>query len=194
MDANGRWLSFDATGLYGVAPLSFDWRARMKVMLGMWVVARDGHAEGVGWGGAKLWGIRGVGQRSGPDVLVMQVIRNIAELAWAPELAEWEPALSWVDAGAAAFEIETQAAGRGVSVRFDIDARGEVSSARSGARPYAVPDGFETSPWRCDFSDHRDFGGVRLPARAVATYEFDDEPWEYLRAEVTSVEREPPTT
>ena len=52
-----------------------------------------------------------------------------------------------------------------------------------------MPGGFEDAPWRYDLSDHREIDGVRVPASVVATYLLPDEPWEYLRAEVTGMER-----
>ena len=106
MDADGRWLSFTGTGTYEARPLSYDWRARLRLMLGVWALVRDGYAGDEGWGGAWLYGIKSMGQRTGPEVLVTQVIRNLAELAWVPDLARAEPTLRWSDAGERAFEIE----------------------------------------------------------------------------------------
>lgn len=189
MESGERWLDFKSEGTYRPRPLAFEWRARLKVMFGIWVIASDGHAEGEGWGGAKLWGLRNIGGRSGPEVLATQLIRNIAELAWLPDVATADPALAWHDAGDDAFEISAPAAGRKVVVRFDVDEAGDVVRALCPARPYDVPEGFEDAPWHYDFSGHRDFDGQRIPALVVATYDLPDEPWEYLRAEVTSIER-----
>ena len=189
MEANERWLTFRSEGTYRARPLAFEWRARLGVMLGIWVIATDGHADGEGWGGAKLWGLKTIGDKSGPEVLATQLIRNIAELAWLPDMAAADPALRWVEVGQDAFEIRADAAGREVVVRFDVDEGGDVVRASSPARPYDVPGGFEDAPWHCDFDDHRDFDGVRIPAAIVATYDFEEGPWEYLRAEVTSIER-----
>ena len=36
---------------------------------------------------------------------------------------------------------------------------------------------------------HREFGGIRMPSAAVATYERSDGSWEYFRGQVTSVTR-----
>ena len=185
MESNGRWLSFKATATYQAAPLAYEWRARLSVMLGIWVDATDGHADGVGWGGAKLWGIKAMGRRSGPEVLATQLIRNIAELAWLPDLTLAAAELSWVDAGDDAFLIHADALGRRVEVRFDVDAEGDIVRASSPARPFDVPEGFEDAPWHCDFSDHRDIGGVRIPKSVVATFDFVEDPWEYFRAEVS---------
>ncbi len=191
MEANGRWLDFTAAGTYQSRPLAFEWRARLAVMLGIWVIATDGHADGDGWGGAKLWGLKSTGGRSGPDVHAMQLIRHIAELAWLPDLATADPGLRWSGAGDDAFDIRADAAEREVVVRFDLDNEGDIVRASSPARPYDVPEGYEDAPWRCDFSDHRDLGGIRVPGSVTATYELPDEPWEYLRAEVSDIERTP---
>lgn len=189
MEANERWLEFSAEGTYRARPLEFEWRARLSVMLGIWVIATDGQAHGDGWGRARLWGLKSMGARSGPDVHALQLIRNIAELAWLPELALADPALRWSDAGEEAFEIGADATARTVSVRFDVDEAGDIRRASCTARPHDVPEGFEDAPWHCDFSDHADFDGVRLPATVVATYDFPDDPWQYFRAEVTGLER-----
>ncbi|MFV2062131.1 MAG: DUF6544 family protein [Chloroflexota bacterium] len=190
MDADGKWLSFTATGTLEARPLLYDWRARLRLRLGVWMLAKDGYSGDEGWTGAWLYGIKSLGQRSGPGVLLMQVIRNLAELAWVPDLAKGEPSLEWVDTGQDAFEIRTRAGKRKVAVRFDVDAHGDIIRASSPSRPYASPDGPAEAPWRCDFAEPREFGGVRIPSTVVATYERGDGPWEYFRGEVTSVDRQ----
>lgn len=189
MDADGRWVTFTATGTYEAKPLSYDWRARLKVMTLLWVLAKDGYRDDEGWGGAWIYGIKSAGKRSGPDVLAMQMIRNLAELVRVPDLARDEPSLEWKDAGKNAFEIGRDAAGRKVSVRFELDDLGDVVHA-SSTRPHDVPEGYADAPWRCDFAEPREFDGVRVPAAMTATYDFDDGPWEYFRSEVTSIDRQ----
>lgn len=193
LESGDRWLRFRSEATYRPSPMAFEWRARLKVMLGLWVIATDGHAHGDGWGGAKLWGLKSIGGKSGPAVHAMQLIRNIAELVWLPDIALADPALRW-SGDADAFEVRADAADREVVVRFDVDTAGDVARVSSPARPYDVPDGFEDAPWRYDLADHRAIDGVRVPRTVVASYELPDEPWEYLRAEVTGMQRFPPTT
>ncbi len=189
LESGERWLEFRSEATYRPRPLAFEWRARLKVMLGIWVIASDGHADGEGWGGAKLWGLKSIGGTSGPEVLATQLIRNIAELVWLPDLALADPALRWEPVDDESFEVTADAGDRVVRVRFDLDAAGDVVRASSPARPYDVPDGFEDAPWRYDLAGHRLIDGVRVPATVVATYDLPDGPWEYLRAEVVSMER-----
>jgi hypothetical protein len=189
LESGERWLKFRSEATYRPAPLAFEWRARMGVMFGMWVIATDGHAGGEGWGGAKLWGLRSIGGKQGPEVLATQLVRNIAELVWLPDIALADPALRWTAAGDDAFSISADAGGREVTVRFDLDDDADIVRASSPARPYDVPEGFEDAPWRYDLAGHRELDGVRIPTSVVATYSLPDGPWEYLRADVTG--REP---
>lgn len=189
IDSNGRWLRFGADAAYLAEPFTSDWRARLRVLPGMWVIATDGHNETTGWGGAKMWGIRTLSERGGPEVHAMQLVRSIAELAWLPDLAESVVGLEWAEAGAAAFLISARAGERKVTVRFAVDAEGDITVARTQARPFDVPEGFEEAPWRMDYAEHGDVDGVRIPKRGVATYEYADDPWEYLRVGIIGSER-----
>jgi hypothetical protein len=187
MEVRGNWTPFAAEGSYRVSPLSFEWKARLQMLPGVWIVAEDGHRDGQGWGGARLWGIVPMGRRTDPPVLITQVVRNLAELVWTPSFALADESLSWTDVGENAFEVRTQAGGREVMVRFEINDAGDMVQAWSPARPYDVPGGFEEAPWGVVFGDHQEYGGIRAPGSAVATYEKDDGPWEYMRVKVTAI-------
>ena len=61
MDIRGRWTPFTAEGIYEGAPLSFNWRARLRMLPGIWIISEDGHSNGENWGGARLWGVSPMG-------------------------------------------------------------------------------------------------------------------------------------
>ena len=187
MDIRGKWIPFRARGSYSAPPLSFRWKARFRILPGVWVVAEDGHAEGRGWGSSSLWGIIPMGKLTDSEVLEIQIVRNLAELAWLPSQALADSALTWADAGDTAFEIKTKAGDRPVMVRFDVSEQGDIVRAYSPSRPYDVPGGFAEAPWYYDFGDHREISGVRIPTAATATYEKEDGPWEYFRGRISSI-------
>jgi hypothetical protein len=187
MEIQGRWTPFTAKGIYKAPPLSFEWRARFQMLPGVWIVAEDGHQGGQGWGGARLWGLIPMGKRTGPEVLATQLVRNLAELAFLPSFVLADPALTWTEAGESAFGVRCSAGDREAIVRFEVDEQGDVVRAYSPSRPYDVPGGYAEAPWHYAFSEHRDFGGVRLPAAAVATFEKDDGAQEYFRGRITAV-------
>jgi hypothetical protein len=190
MDVRGKWMPFTADTLYQAQPVAFVWKARFPLMPGVWLVAEDGHDEERGWGGAKLWGMIPMGGRDGPEVTAMQLVRSLAELPWKPQFALILPELEWSDTGDTTFQVRTIVSEQEISVSFELNRDGEIVRASSN-RHYDVPDGFIEAPWRYDFSDHREYDGIRMPASPVATYEKSDGPWEYWRGRVTSMRSEP---
>ena len=191
MDIRGKWLPFRAKGSYKASPLSFIWKASFRLLPGVWVVAEDGHAHGRGWGGSRLWGIIPMGKLTDSEVLTIQVVRNIAELAWMPSFLLADPGLTLTEVGDAAFQVTSMAGDSEVVVRFDLNEHGDVIRAFSPSRPYDVPGGFAESPWHYEFSDHADFNGVRIPSAAIATYDKEDGPWEYFHGRITSIDFKP---
>jgi hypothetical protein len=190
MDIRGKWMPFTAETRYQAQPPAFVWKARFSMLPGVWLIAEDGHDEERGWGGAKLWGIVPMGGRKGPEVSAMQWVRSLAKVPWKPQFALAVPTLEWSDTGDTAFDVRTAVGDLAISVRFELDTDGDIVRA-SSKRYYDVPDGFVEAPWRYGFSDHRDFGGIRMPASAVATYVKSDGAWEYWRGRITSVTSDP---
>jgi hypothetical protein len=187
LEIRGKWTPFRAKGAYKAPPLSFNWQARLRMLPGVWIVAEDGYRGGQSWGGAKLWGIVPMSKRTDPEVLTTQVVRNLGELPWLPSLALSDSTLEWNDAGDSVFEIRCAAGDEEIIVRFDIDEQGDVIRAFSPSRPYDIPEGCAEAPWNYAFGGHREFGGVRIPASAVATYDKEDGAWEYFRGRVVDV-------
>ena len=179
-----RWMPFTAETVYESDPFTFKWRARLKMLPGMWTVAEAGHDGETGWGGAKLWRIIPMGGRTGPEVFRMQVLRSLSELPWMPQFALAIPGLEWSMTGDASFEVRAVLQKQPFSIAFKLNADNEIVQA-SSMRHYDVPDGFVEAPWRVEFSDYQDFGSVRIPTSAVATYEKSDGPWTYWKAKVT---------
>jgi hypothetical protein len=186
MDFRGKWVPFSANTIYQREPVSFSWKARLKLMPVAWVIAEDGHDAQKGWGGSKLWGFVPMGSRQDAEVFAMQIVRSLAEFPWKPQFALASPNFEWTDLGQDSFVVGTVAGDESVSVRFELNGDGDIISA-SSERYYDVSDGFVKAPWQYQFADHTDFDGVRMPTTAVATYEKQDGPWEYWRGKLTSV-------
>lgn len=188
MEIRGRWTPFKARGVYTAAPLSFTWQARFQMLPGVWILAEDGHREGKGWGGAQLWGIISMGKKTDPEVLASQLVRNLGELAWLPALALTDPGLEWTEAGETAIEVRTRSGGQEATVRFQTDDQGDILRAYSPARPYDISDGYAEAPWHYEFSDHREFEGIRIPSKGIARFEKSEGTWEYFRGRITAVQ------
>lgn len=186
MDVRGRWTPFTATTSVQAQPFSFLWRARLRLLPGVWVTAEDGHDGSRGWGHGRLWGLLPMGRRDDPEVFRMQLVRSLAELPWQPHLAFAIPGLSWRDGDGSSFTVRATFGGEEVTVRFDLNSQDDVVGA-SARRPYDVPDGFRQAPWRYDFADHQELSGLRVPTSASATYEKEEGPWTYWRGWLTAL-------
>jgi hypothetical protein len=187
MDIRNGWTPFQASGIYHGSPLSFRWEARFQMGTGLWFQAMDGHEEGKGWGGAKLWGLISLGKRNDPEVYSSQIIRNIGELPWLPGFALTDSNLIWNDLSETTFEVGRMVEDEQLTVRFELNDKDDVIRTYSPSRFYDIPRGYAEAPWYIDFSDHQEFDGVWIPGTAVGTFEKSDGAWEYFRVKVISV-------
>ena len=185
IEVRGKWMPFTAATFYDRQPFAFRWEAKIAVLPGVTVVAKDAHSGETGSGGSKLWGIIPMGSRKGPEVFRMQFVRHLAEFPWMPQLALGLPELIWTDTGDSTFQVSAIVRGHMMAVTFALDGQGQIIRA-SSSRHYDVPGGFEEAPWNCEFSGHRYFGDIHMPGEAVATYEKSDGDWTYWRGKLAT--------
>jgi hypothetical protein len=187
MDIRNGWTPFQASGIYKGSPLSFHWQARFQMGTGFWFLAEDGHQDGKGWGGAKLWGFIPLGKRTDEEVYASQLVRNLGELPWLPGFALTDPNLSWTDLSETTVEVRHSTDDGEIAVRFELNDKDDVIRAYSPSRVYDIPRGYAEAPWYYEFSDHQEFDGIWIPGTAVGTFDKSDGPWEYMRVEIKSV-------
>ncbi len=172
--------SFETDGI------GFRWQARLRLGHFAWVNAEDRLDSDGGYGGARLMGIIPVGSAKGPEVTRSQLVRNLAELAFAPRVAARARGLVWSGDGEDAFSLAAPDIDAEAIVRFIVDDAGEVRSARSPDRPreHGRAD-YLHEAYRLEFDQHdRLSSGERIPLRSVGTFETDDGDWPYWRYEV----------
>ena len=73
-------------------------------------------------------------------------------------------------------------------MRLRFDGAGDLVAASAPDRPRSQGRETVRTPWRGEFRDHRDAGGVRVPHRAEVAWDLPEGRFVYLRAEVTAVE------
>jgi len=182
----GRWMDWEGHQSFETDGLGFRWQARLRLARLTWVDAEDRlDAEG-GFGGARLLGIIPVGSARGPEVTRLQLVRNLAELAFAPLVASRARGLVWTADGDDAFRLAAPGIDADAIVRVTVDEAGDVRSARSPDRPR--PNGragYLHEPYRLEFDGHEHrSSGERIPLRASGSFETADGDWPYWRFEV----------
>jgi len=182
----GRWMDWKGHQSFEADGLGFRWQARLRLGRLAWVDAEDRLDVEGGYGGARLLGVIPVGSARGPEVTRSQLVRNLAELAFAPLVASRARGLVWVADREAAFTLAAPGIDADAIVRVTVDDAGDVRSARSPDRPREHGRaGYLHEPYRLEFDRHeRLASGVRIPLGASGTFETADGDWPYWRFEV----------
>ncbi len=182
----GRWMDWEGHQSFETDGLGFRWEARLQLARLIWVDVEDRLDTEGGYGGARLLGVIPVGSARGPEVTRLQLVRNLAELAFAPLAASRARGLIWSADGDDAFTLAAPAIDGNAIVRITVDHAGDVRSARSPDRPR--PNGragYLLEPYRLEFDGHsRVASGERIPLRASGTFETSKGDWPYWRFEV----------
>lgn len=182
----GSWMDWEGHQSFETDGLGFRWQARLRLARLAWIDAEDRlDAEG-GYGDARLLGLIPLGSDRGPEVTRLQLVRNLAELAFAPLVASRARGLVWSEDGDDAFTLAAPGIDADAAVRFSVDEAGDVRSARSPDRPR--PNGragYLHEPYRLEFDRHeRRSSGERIPLHASGTFETANGDWPYWRFEV----------
>jgi hypothetical protein len=167
--------------------VAFRWRARVGAGPLRPLVVVDACDGGDGYLEGRVAGVRAF-RAEGPEVARGEAVRYLAELAWVPWAIESNPALEWAEVGAAEAEVATTTAGGRAAVRLRFDGAGDLVAASAFDRPRSEGRRLVPTPWRGEFWDHRDAGGVRVPHRAEAGWDLPEGRFVYWRAEITAVE------
>ncbi|TPG48395.1 hypothetical protein EAH89_22685 [Roseomonas nepalensis] len=141
---------------------AFTWRARTGP-LGC-VAVTDALQDGEAWLEVRFLGLlRIAGLRGGEEAARGEMMRYLAELAWAPDAILSNPFLSWRVLDERTLRV---AAGQGAAraeVELGLDEEGRIASARADDRPRHEGGRFVPRPWRGRFHDHRRHEGRWLP-------------------------------
>jgi hypothetical protein len=184
------WMSFTATQTISTHECAFDWRARAGAF-GM-VSARDALKNGEG-----LFDIMALGfiplARAGHSSALMrgELMRYLAELAWAPDAILFNTALRWRVEGPDRLTVSTGAGETAVSVLLSLDSDGRIAGGFAPDRPRSATAPFLPTPWRGRFSDYRRHRNRWLPFAGEVAWEIDGKESCYWQGRIEHWEADP---
>ena len=184
---SGRPLGFTAVQEIDAGRVAFRWRARFGAGPLRPLAVVDAYDGGEGFLEGRVAGLRAF-RSEGPEVALGEAMRYLAEIAWIPHALRVNPALEWAELSASEAELATATGGGRAAVRLRVDGAGHLVRASAPDRPRADRGRAVPTPWRGEFSDHADLGGLRVPRRAEAAWELPAGTFTYWRAEVTALE------
>lgn len=160
--ATARWQGFTASQTIAVDRCAFDWRARSGPA-GV-ISIQDGLADGNGRLTVRALGIIPVAHVGSSDALTRgELIRYLAEIAWAPDAILRNGDLRWREAGPDQLVVAAGSGAAEAEVTLTLNAEGRIAEAFSPDRGALTNRAFVPTAWRGRFSDYRLHDGRWLP-------------------------------
>lgn len=168
----GSWMAFTATQTISTQACAFDWLAKFGPF-GI-ISARDALEHGEGRMDIMALGVVPIARAKHTTALLRgELMRYLAELAWAPAAILFNKSLRWRDDGPDALAVSA-GAGEAVSeVLLSLDSEGRISGAFAQDRPRSVTTTFLLTPWRGQFSGYRRRGDMWIPSAGEVSWEID---------------------
>lgn len=183
LEATG-WMAFTARQAIATCGCAFDWRARFGPM-GV-VRARDALRAGEGRFDLTLLGLIPLTHAASTDELLRgQLMRYLAELAWAPDAILHNRALRWRVDRPDQFLVSAGRGAAAAEVMLNLDGDGRIVGAFAPDRPRALESGFAPTPWRCRLFDYRRHQDRWLPFAGEVAWLIGDNETPYWQGRLT---------
>ena len=187
MRANLRdpWRPFIAEQVIGIHQPGFAWLARMQVSSLASARILDCYGDGAGLLEARLFGSLPLARAAGPQADKGELMRYLAELAWAPHVMLHNPQLSWREIDATTVEVSTESQAGPARVRLIFE-NGDIARMEADDRPRMVGHRIVPTRWQGHCCGYREMKGCRIPTRTAVSWLLQDGPFEYWRGRVTA--------
>jgi hypothetical protein len=187
MRANLRdpWRPFTAEQVINIHQPGFAWLARMQVAPLASARILDCYGDGAGLLEARLFGSLPLARAAGPQADKAELMRYLAELAWAPHAMLHNPQLSWREIDATTVEVSAESPAGPARVRLIFE-NGDITRIEADDRPRVVGRRIVPTRWQGRCSDYREVDGCRIPTQTVASWVLEDRRFEYWRGRITA--------
>ncbi len=176
-DAASTWTNFDARQRIELTTCAFEWKARIGP-LGL-IRVTDAFGDGSGRLAVSLFGLIPIGDAANSANLDRgELMRYLAELAWAPDAIQRNRTLQWRTLDERRLIVAAGDGARRAEVQVTLDQEGRIGEVFAPDRPRTIGNRFVPCAWRGRFSDYRWFENRLLPTSAEVAWlsEYDDEP------------------
>ncbi len=180
-----KWMSFKAHQTIDVRRCAFEWNARTGPF--NLVHVRDTFDDQHGTLSVALLGVIPIARAPrSPEIDRGELMRYLAELAWAPDAILANADLDWHVEDENHLVVKTCYQSRQVELKIKLDQDGLVVEVFANDRPRAVKGGFESGAWRGVFSKYERRVGRNIPTCAEVGWITNDEYEPVWRGELTA--------
>jgi hypothetical protein len=158
----GRAIGFHAVQNIDLRRSEFAWRASTGPFgcISVLDALKDGEAS-LELRAFRLLRIAGV--RGGAAAAKGEIMRYLAELAWAPDAIVYNPSLSWTVIDGRTLRVSAGRDHARGEVELQLDESGRIARVSAQDRPRKEGSGFVERPWRGHFFDYRKHQERLLP-------------------------------
>lgn len=166
------WTSFTTTQTISTRECAFDWRARAGPF-GM-VSARDALKGVEGRFDVMVLGVIPIARAEHSFALMRgELMRYLAELAWAPDAILLNTALRWREDGPDRLAVSAGDGETAAEVILSLDSEGRIAGGFAPDRPRSAAAPILPTPWRGRFADYRHHDTMWLPFAGEVAWEID---------------------
>ena len=164
------WMAFTATQTISTRTCEFDWRAKAGP-IGT-ISARDALENGEGRLDITAFGLIPIARADHTPALVRgELMRYLAELAWAPAAILLNTTLRWREDGPDTLAVSAGAGESASEVILSLDGDGRIAGGFAPDRPRSATAPFMLTPWHGRFSDYRLHNDMWLPFAGEVAWE-----------------------
>lgn len=184
---DGKWVNVEAEQWFNAEQPGFIWRADVLMAPGVFLAGRDRYLNGKGQMLIKLLSLIPVAESSGPEADQGTLLRYLAEIVWFPSAA-LRNYIRWRQVDMTTAEATMTYGGVTASGVFTFDANGDMTKFEA-KRYYYRPEGSTLEDWmiQVEPNGYREFEGVRVAARASATWRLKEGDFTWYRLDVTDI-------
>lgn len=182
------WLPFEAEQVISLTRPAFAWDASIAMLPLVPVRVIDAFDGTNGLLDVRMGAALSVSRVTGPEADAGELMRYLAELAWAPGALARNAGLDFEAVSADRVRVLATAAGTPVAVDLELGTAGEVVAATAEARGMTVGNEIRPTPWGGIFSDWTSIDGLYLPRRGEVSWRPAEGAFVYWRGEILSVE------
>lgn len=165
-------MAFTASQTISTRTCAFDWRARMGP-LGL-ISVRDALSDSEGRLDVTALGFVPIARTPRTPALVRgELMRYLAELAWAPDAILQNPELRWREEGPDTIVVGAGAGETLSEVLLSLDSDGRIVGGFAPNRPRSATPPILPTPWRGRFFDYRQHNGRWIPFGGEVAWEIE---------------------
>jgi len=181
------WMDFTATQTISTRICEFDWRAHAGP-LGM-ISARDALQDDEGRFDIMALGIIPIARAEHSAALMRgELMRYLAELAWAPHAILLNTSLRWRVDGPNTLAVSAGSGDTVSEVLLNLDSNGRIAGGFAPDRPRSATAPFLPTPWRGRFSDYRQHNDFWIPFAGEVAWEIEGKEEVYWQGRVETWE------